>query len=91
MASLATNPWLFTSGDAGSTVWFKTDIHACHFEWAGYAAQGNKVVVKDRLGKAVWRATGKADLSLVESFTLDWLHGLVVDTLDSGELRVFFE
>jgi hypothetical protein len=86
---LATNPWVFDT--AGASIVYQNDIYAAHFEWAGYNAQADNVKIKDRFGKIVWEATGKADLSLVESFTLEWLHGLVIDTLTAGRVRLFFE
>jgi len=86
---LATNPWVLDT--PAVTILYQTDICAAHFEWAGYASQADTVQVQDRFGKVVWEATGKADLSLVESFTLKWLHGLALTVLSSGRLRVFFE
>lgn len=83
------NPWVIDT--PGASLISAQDMHAAHFEWAGYAAQADSVQVKDRFGKIVWEATGKADLSLVESFTLEWLYGFAVTTLTAGRLRLFYE
>ena len=86
--SLTTNPFVIdTPGDA---ILYNYDIHAAHFEWAMYTSQADHVEIKDRFGKVVWEASGKSDLSLVESFTLEWLHGLAVSQLTAGRVRVFF-
>ena len=86
--SITTNPWVVDTPSAA--ILFNGDVHAAHFEWAMYASQADHVEVKDRFGKVVWEASGKADLSLVESFTLEWLHGFVVSQLTAGRIRVYF-
>ena len=83
------NPFVLDT--AGGGVLVQRDIHAAHFEWAGYTGQPDSVQIKDRFGKIVWVATGKADASLVESFTLEWLHGLDVAVLTSGTVRLYYE
>jgi hypothetical protein len=75
----------------GGGVLYTTDIRSAHFEWEGYTSQADNVAVQDRNGKVIWAATGKADLSLVESFTMEWLHGINVTVLTAGTLRVYFK
>lgn len=86
---LGSNPWVIDT--PGTGILFNGDVHACHFEWAGYTGQPDSVQVQDRFGKVIWLATGRADGSLVESYTLDWVHGINVTVLTSGSLRVFIE
>lgn len=87
---LGSNPFVLDT--AGGGVIVVHDIHAAHFEWSDYSNQNDRVEVQDRFGKIVWVATGKADLSLVESFTLEWLHGLNLTVLAAGsKLRLYYE
>jgi hypothetical protein len=87
---LATNPWVLDTPGLG--VLYQTDVKSAHFEWEGYANQADVVEVQDRFGKVIWRATGQNDLSLVESFTIEWVHGINLTVLAAGSrLRVYFK
>ena len=86
---LATNPWVIDT--AAPTVLYQTDVKNAHFEWANYSSQADEVQVEDRFGKVIWSATGQDDLSLVESFTCEWVHGIAVPVLSSGVVRVYFK
>lgn len=87
--SLSTNPWVIDT--PGATILTSNDIKVAHFEFAGYAAQGNIATVQDRYGKVIWTSSGEADLTEVRSGTIaSWLHGLAVTQLDGGGiLRVY--
>jgi hypothetical protein len=86
---LATNPWVLDTPAA--TVLYQSDVKNAHFEWSDYTSQADQVQVKDRFGKVIWSATGQDDLSLVESFTCEWVHGIALTTLSAGVLRVYFK
>lgn len=86
---LGTNPWVIDTPSAA--ILYPTDVKSAHFEWSNYAVQADAVQVKDRFGKIIWSATGQNDFSLVESFTIEWIHGIAVTTLTAGVLRVFFK
>ena len=85
---LGSNPWVLDT--AGAAILYNTDIKAAHFEWEG-AANGNTIQVKDRFGKIIWAAVWATGQSLVESFTIEWIHGLALTVLDGGILRVYFK
>lgn len=87
--SLGSNPWVIDT--PGSAILYATDVKNAHFEWSDYGSQGDQVQVQDRFGKIVWSATGKGDISLVESFTCEWLYGFACTVLTSGRLRVYFK
>jgi len=86
---LGSNPWVFDTAAPG-VIQFQSDIRGAHFEYSNYTSQASNCVIKDRNGKVVWSATGKADLSLINSHTIEWLDGLVVDTLTDGVVRLYF-
>lgn len=86
---LGSNPWVLDT--ASPAVLYQTDVKSAHFEWEGYTSQADTIEVKDRFGKIIWRATGQDDLSLVESFTIEWVHGIALTTIDAGVLRVYFK
>lgn len=86
---LGSNPWVLDT--AGTGLLFSSDVRNAHFEWEGYAAQADAVEIKDRFGKVVWAATGAGDLSLVESFTCEWVHGINLTVKTAGIVRVYFK
>jgi hypothetical protein len=86
---LATNPWVLDT--PGAAILYSTDVKSAHFEWANYASQADVVQISDRFGKVIWSATGQDDLSLVESFTIEWVHGIALTTLTAGVVRVYFK
>lgn len=86
---LGSNPWVIDT--PGPALLFATNVKAAHFEFSQYAADTDNVIVVDRFGKEVWAANGNVDLSPVESFTVEWIHGISVPTLSSGKLRVYFK
>lgn len=88
--NLTSNPWVIDT--PGAALLFAGDVYVEHFEFAGYAAQGNQVQVTDRFGKVVWLATGAGDLSEVRSAKVDKVHGIGCPTLQgAGQLRVYFK
>lgn len=87
--SLTTNPWVLDTPGGG--ILYRPDVASCHFEWAMYASQADRVALQDRFGKVIWEASGKSDLSLVESFTIEWVHGINLTILTAGRVRLYFE
>lgn len=87
--SLTTNPWVLDTPSA--TILYSHEIASAHFEWSNYAGQADQVEVQDSFGKIVWSTTGRADGSLVQSFTPEWIHGLALTKLTSGVCRMYFE
>lgn len=78
-------------GTAGALLW-PANAKIAHFEFAGYGAQGNLVILKDRNGKIIWQASGAADLSEVKSQKVGWINGLVADTIQgNGIVTVYVE
>lgn len=86
---LGSNPWVVDT--PGVSVLFAGNIKSAHFEWSDYTSQADQVQVADRFGKIIWSATGQNDLSLVESFTIEWIYGFAVPTLTAGVLRLYFK
>lgn len=76
-------------GNAAAVLW-KANIFVEHFEFSGYAAQGNTAIVKDQNGKIVWQATGAADLEEVRSAKVGWVNGLVLDTLQGNGVVIAY-
>lgn len=76
-------------GVAGAVIW-SGNIKVEHFEFSGYAAQGNKVIIKDSNGKIVWSASSAADLTEIRSAKVGWVNGLVLDTCQGGGIVVAF-
>jgi hypothetical protein len=66
------------------TVIFPSNVKVNHFEYVGYAAQGNLAIVKDRNGKLVSKMTGAADLEEVRTSKVGWISGLCLDTCQGG-------
>jgi len=88
--SFGSNPWVIDT--ASAALLCATDIKVNHFEFAGYASQGNQCLVQDRFGKTIWAAFGAADLEEVRSGKVGEVYGLSVSTLQgAGVLRVYFD
>lgn len=84
------NPWRVDT--PGAAIICNTDVKINHFEFSGYAAQGNQCIVQDRFGHTVWQATGAADLEEVRSGRVGEVYGLSVPTLaGGGVLLIYFE
>jgi hypothetical protein len=86
---LGQNPWVLDTPGGG--VLYQTDVRAAHFEWSNYANQADRVEIQDRFGKVIWSTTGRADFSLIESYTVEWVHGINLTLLSSGVVRVYFK
>lgn len=76
-------------GGLNSLIW-NGNAKIEHFEFTGYAAQGNQAIVKDRNGKIVWQASGAADLEEVRSGKVGWVNGIVLDTCTGGGIVVAY-
>jgi len=75
----------------GATVFFPKGCKLKHMEWSGYLA-GATCVVNNGLGNLVWNPDPASDLEEVRTAAIGWVDtGLIVPTLTSGKLLVFFE
>lgn len=70
-------------GQPNALLW-NGNVYIKQIIWSGYAAQGNSLIIKDRNGRTVWQASGKADLSDDAIRDIGWVEGLVLDTLTAG-------
>jgi len=86
---LASLPWVIDT--ASANVLFTGKIFVRHFEFAGYAAGTDTVVVQDINSRPVWQADGKTDLDPVLSYKVGWIKGIKVPTLSSGKLYVYIK
>lgn len=82
--SLGTRP--ITIDTPGATVLFTTWLKIENIIFTDYAADTDTFVIQDQNGHEVWSGNGKADLSPVISYKIDWVNGLKVPTLSSGKL-----
>lgn len=85
---LGSNPWVLDT--AGGGILYVHDVKSAHFEWEG-AANANTIEVQDRFGKKIWAAVWVTGQALIESFTIEWVHGINLTVLDGGVLRVYFK
>lgn len=85
---LGSNPWVLDTPGGG--ILYPDDVKSAHFEWSGGAA-AQTVEVQDRFGKKIWAAVWAAGQSLIESFTIEWVHGINLTVLGGGVLRVYFK
>lgn len=76
-------------GQPGAVLW-RGNINVEHFEFTGYAAQGNLAIIKDQNGKIVWQASGAADLQEVRSAKVGWVNGLILDTCQGNGIVVVY-
>jgi hypothetical protein len=67
------------------------NIKVNHFQFSGYAAQGNRAILKDQNGNIIETFTGAADLSEVRSAKIGVVNGLILDTLDAGAVYVYLD
>lgn len=67
-------------------------INIGHFEFEGYSTgAADSVVVKDAGGNVVWEAIGRAIKDNIISGTpIGTVYGLIVSTLSSGKLLIYF-
>jgi len=87
---LAGNPWVLDGTNLG-TVLISTWIKVEHFEFSGYAANTDKVVLADRNGNIVWQGTAASDLEEVRSGKVGWINGLQELTHTSGKALVYYD
>ena len=76
---LSSNPWVLDTAAIG-VILFSNPVKVRHFEFSGYAAATDKVVLKDNLLREIWRGTGAADLQEVRSSDIGWVNGIVYDS-----------
>lgn len=76
-------------GTPAAILW-RSNVFVEHFEFTGYAAQGNLAIVKDQNGKIVWQASGAADLSEVRSVKVGWVNGMVLDTCQGNGIVIAY-
>jgi hypothetical protein len=82
--------WTVPAADVGVVLDGMTKVN--FFSFAGYTAETDDCVVKDRTGRVIWSANGATDLSPVNSERgIGWVEGITADTIDSGTLYVYIE
>lgn len=86
---LASLPWVIDTASATAITTKPVCFDAIVFQ--NYNAETDTCVVKDTNGRVVWRGNGHADLSPVEFHpaTPYWIQGLIIDTIDSGEVVIY--
>lgn len=62
-----------------------------HIEFVGYANYSDKAIVTNLLGHTLAELTSAADLQEVRTGNIGWVDGIVVPTLTSGAVLIFFE
>jgi len=87
---LASNP-LMLDGSSLNTVLIKTMMDIEHFEWAGYSGTSDSVVLADKIGNVVWRATAASDKEEVRSGKVNSINGLQELTHSSGYVLVYLK
>lgn len=86
---LTENPFVIDT--ASANVLFKGNIEVDYFEFTGYALDTDNVIVQDNAGNLIWQENGASDLRNVRSGHVGYIRGLIVPTLTSGKLLVFFK
>lgn len=86
---LAERPWIIDT--PGATVLFAGRMKIDHFLFAGYAADTDNVTVTDANGHVIWVENGASDLHSIGTRTIGWVNGLIVPTLTSGKLYIYFD
>ncbi len=86
---IAGRPWVLDTATPGVPVW-RSWMEVEHFEFSGYAAQGNKCILRDMNGRLVWNATGAADLEEVRSGKVEKIQGLIPDTIEGGGICIVY-
>jgi outer membrane protein assembly factor BamB len=80
---IAGRPWVLDTATPGVAIW-PSWMKIAHFEYTGYAAQGNLAIINDKNGDLVWQAAGAFDLSDQDSFKIGWVQGLIPQQIDGG-------
>ena len=87
---ISTNPFVILAADVSSNKIWPTTLKIEHIEWVGYTSDADTALVKNGAGKTVWAGNGAADLSPILSYDIGFCHGgLIVDSIDSGELHIY--
>lgn len=87
------NPWVidtaFSAKPAAITP--LTSVMIDHFEFCDYTLDTDSVTVQDFTGGVLWDDNGASDLRTIRSGTVGNVRGILVPTLSSGKLLVFFK
>ena len=86
---ISTNPMILQV--ASATVLWPTKLKVSHFEFSNYSAQSSAAIIQGADGKVKWSATGDSGLEPVSSHKVGWINGLVLSTLDDGQVAVYIE
>jgi hypothetical protein len=86
---VSANPMILDS--AGSTVLWPTKVKVASFVFANYSSQASAAIIQGTDGKIKWSATGDPGLEPVSSHKAGWINGLVLSTLDDGQVLVYVE
>jgi hypothetical protein len=74
----------------GASVLFNGRMNIKELVWANYTADAHTVEVQNSAGAPVFSSNGKADLSAIR-VSPGWIDGLIVPTLDSGQLFIYLK
>ena len=86
---VSANPMILAS--PGAAVLWPTKIKVSSFVFANYSSQSSAAIIQGTDGKIKWSATGDAGLEPVASHKAGWINGLVLSTLDAGQVLVYIE
>ncbi len=86
---IAGRPWVLDTATPGVPIW-RSWMTIDHFEYVGYAAQGNICLIRDQNGRVVWEGLGASDLSEVRSGKVEHVNGLIPDTIEGGGICIVY-
>lgn len=91
MAVIGPPVWIFTSADAGATVYWASRFKIKRIYWFNPTTIGDLVTVTDQRDKTIVK--GRAEVANGSQVLLDddqgrWFDGLKIPTLASGELQI---
>lgn len=85
---LGPNPLVLDT--AGATVLINHRIHIESIVWAGYTDAAHDYSLTDQNSKLVAEDNGDVGLQSLSQVVGGWVNGLILPTLDSGKLYIFF-
>ena len=69
----------------------KGSVKLKHIEFVGYALATSKVIITNLAGVIIAELTGTSDIQEVRTSNIGWVDGIVVPTLTSGLVLIYFE
>ena len=68
--------------------WKNCNIYIYALNWSNIVAAGDRLTVKDRVGRVIYDVTADAAKENVNLPHLGWVQGVVVVTLTSGNVQI---